>query len=101
MLPSNMELRIKTGTVGYNNKIIISNGKFILGKNDEVNSLETAVMKTHKDSNLVAQTSVTHRNVESTAATHRDLEQIAATHEEEKIALIFSLPGIFIIWNMF
>ena len=37
MLPSNMELRIKTGTVGYNNKILISDGKFILGKNDEVN----------------------------------------------------------------
>ena len=37
MLPSNMTLKIKTGTVGYNNKILVSNGKFILGKNDEVN----------------------------------------------------------------
>ena len=32
MLPSNMELKIKTGTVGYNNKILVSDGKFILGK---------------------------------------------------------------------
>ena len=32
MLPSNMELKIKTGTVRYNNKILISDGKFILGK---------------------------------------------------------------------
>ena len=32
MLPSNMELKIKTGTVGYNNKIVISNGNFSLGK---------------------------------------------------------------------
>ena len=32
MLPSNMELKIKTGTVGYNNKILVSNEKFILGK---------------------------------------------------------------------
>ena len=32
MLPSNMNLKIKTGTVGYNNKILISDGKFILGK---------------------------------------------------------------------
>ena len=32
MLPSNMELRIKTGTVGYNNKILVSDGKFNLGK---------------------------------------------------------------------
>ena len=26
------------GTVGYNNKILISDGKFSLGKNDEVNA---------------------------------------------------------------
>ena len=32
MLPSNMELKIKTGTVRYNNKILFSNEKFILGK---------------------------------------------------------------------
>ena len=38
-----MELRIKTGTVGYNNKILVSNGNFSLGKNDEVNSLETPI----------------------------------------------------------
>ena len=35
MLPRDMELKIKTGTVGYNNKI--SDGKFILGKNEKVN----------------------------------------------------------------
>ena len=39
MFPSNMELRIKTGTVRYNNKILVSDGNFSLGKNDEVNSL--------------------------------------------------------------
>ena len=32
MLPSNMELKIKTGTVGYNNKILVSDGNFSLGK---------------------------------------------------------------------
>ena len=36
MLPSNMELKIKTGTVRYDNKILISDGNFSLGKNDEV-----------------------------------------------------------------
>ena len=56
MLPSNMNLKIKTGTVGYNNKILISNGKFILRKNDEVNTLETHLMKNHKDSNILKQT---------------------------------------------
>ena len=32
MLPSKMELKIKTGNVGCNNKILVSNGKFSLGK---------------------------------------------------------------------
>ena len=32
MLPSNTELKIKTGTVGYNNKILVSDGNFSLGK---------------------------------------------------------------------
>ena len=37
MLPSNMKLKIKTGTVGYNNKILVSNGNFSQGKNENVN----------------------------------------------------------------
>ena len=37
MLPSDMNLKIKTGTVGYNNKILVSDGNFSLDKNDEVN----------------------------------------------------------------
>ena len=74
MLPSNMELKIKTGTVGYNNKILISDGKFIPGKNEKVNSLEPATMKSHKDSNHVKQTAVTHKDSE-TAVTHKDLEK--------------------------
>ena len=32
MLPTNMELRIRLGTDGYNNKILVSDGKFNLGK---------------------------------------------------------------------
>ena len=32
MLPSNMDLKIKTGTVGYNNKILVSDGNFSLRK---------------------------------------------------------------------
>ena len=51
ILPTNMELRIRSGTVRYNNKILISDGKFNLQKNDEVNSLKTPAIS-HKDSNL-------------------------------------------------
>ena len=32
MLPSNINLNIKTRTVRHNNKILISDGKFNLGK---------------------------------------------------------------------
>ena len=56
MLPSDMTLKIRPGTVGYNNKIFVSDEKFILGKNENVNSLEapsapqaeTPVMKSHE-----------------------------------------------------
>ena len=71
MLPSNMNLKIKTGTVGYNNKILVSDGNFSLGKNDEVN-LMTPASKSHEDSDIVAQTSVTHRDLEQTSVTHRE-----------------------------
>ena len=37
MLPSDMNLKIKAGTVGYNNKILISDGNLSLGKNEKVN----------------------------------------------------------------
>ena len=32
MLSSDMNLKIKTGTVGYNNKILVTDEKFSLGK---------------------------------------------------------------------
>ena len=102
MLSSDMELKIKTSTVGYNNKILISDGKFILAKNEKVNSLETPVMKSHKHSNVVTQTAVTHKDSEKTAVTHKDLEKKPTiTHDEEKIALILSLTGIFTVWYLF
>ena len=43
MLPSDMNLSIRSGTVEYNNKILLSDGTFSLGKNDKVNTLELAV----------------------------------------------------------
>ena len=61
MLPSDMTFKIRLETVGYNNKILVSNEKFTLGKNEKVNSLEAPVMKSHKGSNVVTQTAVTHQ----------------------------------------
>ena len=39
MLPSDVNLKVRLGTLGYNNKILISNEKSSLGKNVEVHSL--------------------------------------------------------------
>ena len=39
MLPSDMNLKIRLGTVRYNNKILVSDVKFSLGKNESVNAL--------------------------------------------------------------
>ena len=39
MLSSDMTLKIRPGTVGYNNKILVSDGNFSLGKDDEVNEI--------------------------------------------------------------
>ena len=97
-----MTLKIRPGTVGYNNKILVSAEKFILGKMKRSNSLEVPVMKSHKGSNIVTQTAVTHKDSEKTAVTHKDLEKKPTiTHEEEKIALILSLTGIFMVWYLF
>ena len=66
MLSSNMKLKIRSGTLDPNNKILISDEKFIVGKNENVNSLEAPNAPqvetpaiSHKDSNLVKQTGVT------------------------------------------
>ena len=51
ILPSDMKLEIRLGTVRYNNKILVSDGKFILGKNEKVN-LVVPAMKSHKTNSL-------------------------------------------------
>ena len=61
MLPSDMKLKIKTGTVRYNNKILVSGEKFILGKNEKVSSLETPAIKSHKTNSLETPTIKSHK----------------------------------------
>ena len=51
ILLSDMNLKIKTGTVRYNNKILVSDEKFSLGKNYNAN-LMAPVMKSHKTNSL-------------------------------------------------
>ena len=93
MISSDMKLKIRSGTAGYNNKILVSNGNFSLGKNENVNSLETPVMKSHKTNSL----ELTH----APAISQKNQEPKTITHNEEKIALVLALAGGFAIWNMF
>ena len=93
MLPSDMELRIRSGTVGYNDKILISDGKFNLGKNDEVN-LTVPAIKSHNTSSIEP-TTITH----APAISQKNQKPI--THNEKKISLVLALASGFAIWNTF
>ena len=103
MLPSDVELRIISGTVGYNNKIFVSDGKFNLGKNDEVSSLKTPAIETN---------SLETPAIESHLNTTQGLTQASAisqgcevpappAHEDEKAVFILLLTGGFTVWFLF
>ena len=94
MVPSNMNLKIKTGTVRHNNKIPASDGKFILGKNEKVNA---PAMKSH------AQTAANSNDELSRAPaiSHKPQTTTHIGHNDEKIALVLALASGFAIWNMF
>ena len=91
MLPSDMKLKIKTGTVGYNNKILVSNGNFSLGENDEVNEMVPAI-KSHKTNPLPQKPNPSHNEKQ---------EPQPITHNDEKVALILFRTGGFAIWNTY
>ena len=94
MLPSKLKLKIKTGTVGYNNKILVSNGNFILGKNEKVNSLETPTIKSHKTNSLETPTM---KSTQTAVNSERTADKTIISHEDEKVASVLSL----INWNIY
>ena len=83
-----MNLKIRSGAVRYNNRILVSDGKFSPGKNAEVNSLalEEPVVPMPKD-----------------YLSHKVVAQAnkPTTQKDEKIALVTFLSGGFTIWNIF
>ena len=109
MLPSNMALKIRPGTVGYNNKILVSGGKFSLGKNDEVNSLEAPAIKSHKTNSLETPAIKNHKTnsletptIESHSNTTQGLTHAPTiSHEDEKAAFILFIAGGFTVWFLF
>ena len=113
MLSNDTNLKIRSGTVRYNNKILISDGKFCQGKNDKVNYLvlgptdlasgeEPIIpmpkMKSYKTNplGLAQKPNISHKQ--------EPILQSGAPpgpHKEEKIALVLFLASGFEIWNMF
>ena len=77
MLPSDMNLKIRSGTVRYNNKILLSDGKFSLRKNDKVN-LTVPAIKSHKTNSLAHKPNFSHKKQEPQPITHNN----------EKVALV-------------
>ena len=112
MLPSDMTLKIRPGTVGYNNKILVSDGNFILGKNKNVNLMAPAI-KNHKTNSLETPAmkstqTATRPNRNSNdvlshtpAISQKNQEPKTIIHNDEKIALVLALAGGFAIWNIF
>ena len=102
MIRSDMNIKIRSGTVRYNNKILVSNEKFILSKNEKVN-LTVPVMKSHKVTQTAARPKHNSNVVLSHVPniSHKPQEPQPTTHNEEKVALVLFIAGGFAIWNIF
>ena len=111
-----MTLKIRPGTVGYNNKILVSDGKFSLGKNNEVNSLKTSSIKTnsletpaiknHKTNSLETPAIESHSNTtqgltHASVVSHGCKAPAPPVHEDEKAVFILLLTGGFTVWFLF
>ena len=101
ILPSDMNLKIQTGTVWYNDKILVFDGNFSLEKNDEVNASFTKPGEkttTKKDSQ---KPTTIYKVVMKNPKLPAPAEKAIITHENEKIAFILLLTGGFTVWYMF
>ena len=99
MCPSDMNLNIRSGTVRYNNKILISDEKFSLGKNDKVNPLE-AWSGPQVETPETQTTNSNEVQAHTPTITHKNQKPQIITHNEENISLVLFLASGFAIWNM-
>ena len=100
-----MNLKIRSGTVGYNNKILVSDEKFSLGKNENVNALVLEpvipVPMGHPSHGVAARPWTLRAHKAVAQQTHAHELAKKPTHEDEKITLVLFLTGGFVIWNIF
>ena len=76
-----MNLKIKLGIVGYNNKILVSDSGFILGKNNMVNTFELVKeVNKPKSDKAIVKPAITHKT---------------PAHEDVKVALMLLLTAGF------
>jgi len=110
MLPSNMDLNIKSDVVSYNNKIIISDTNLNLGINKKINATQTATNEGRAIKQTVTKKSQEQRETDhevphiehpTTRASRASEAAKVSYHEEEKIALILLLTTGFSIWYTF
>ena len=99
MLPSDMNLKIRSETVGYNNKILVSDEKFSLGKNEKVNALVLEPTSIEEPVIPLPKGYPSHKAVVQQIHAHELAKK--PTHEDEKIALVLFLTGGFVISNIF
>ena len=86
MLLNDMKLKIRSGTVRYNNKILVSDEEFSLGKNEKVNFIVPAiksrkVTQTASNSNDV----LLPRGSHAPNISHKNLGPHTVTYNNEKL----------------
>ena len=100
MLPSNVKLNTRSGTAGYNNKILVSDGTFSLGKNSKVNA--SAPKKTSQKHTATPKVAMKRsEKLAHSATTHGLAQRQAITREDKRATLILFLTGGLTMWFMF
>ena len=99
MLLSDMNLKIRSETAGYNDEILMFDSGFSLGKDDMVNT--SAQKKSSHKTPIILKHS--HETPIIPKHSHKEVLPLpkhtsAIMHKEEKIALVLILAGAFRIW---
>ena len=95
MLPSDTNSKIRSVTVGYNNKILVFDEKFSLGK------MKTFNVEPEEETTKDSQKPTTIHKAVTKAPQLPTVEKTIITHKEERAALVLFLTGGFTIWVMF
>ena len=110
MLPSDMDLNIKTGVAGYNSKILISDPSLDLGINKKINEGSSLTNATRTSTKGLQELPRGQQELPKGSELpsegralkpDHELNPTVSSHEEEKIALILFLTTSFSIWHMF